>query len=53
MADGSSSGVGVLGVMVGALIVIVVGGGLLYATGNLGSKSSTVKIELPKISTTK
>jgi hypothetical protein len=53
MADGSSSGVGVLGVLVGALIVIVVGGGLLYATGNLGSKSSTVKIELPKISTTK
>jgi hypothetical protein len=53
MAEGSSGGIGVLGVLVGALIVIVVGGGILYATGTLGSKSSTVKIELPKISTTK
>ena len=52
MADGSSGGVGVLGVLVGALIVIVVGGGLLFATGNLGnSKSTTLKVELPKIST--
>jgi hypothetical protein len=53
MAEGSSGGVGVLGVLIGALIVIVVGGGLLFATGNLGQKSSTVKVELPKISTTK
>jgi hypothetical protein len=53
MADGSSGGVGVLGVLVGALIVIVVGAGLLFATGNLGQKSSTVKVELPKISTNK
>jgi hypothetical protein len=54
MADNGSGGVGVLGVLVGALIVIVVGGGLLFATGNLGGgKSSTVKVELPKISTTK
>jgi len=53
MADNSSGGVGVLGVMVGALIVIVVGGGLLFATGTIGSKSSTVKLELPKISTNK
>lgn len=53
MAEGSSS-TGVLGVLVGALIVVVVGGGILYATGTLGgSKSSTVKIELPKVSTTK
>ena len=51
MAEGSSGGVGVLGVLVGALIVIVVGGGILFATGNLGQKSSTVKVELPKIST--
>ena len=36
MAEGSSGGIGVLGVLVGALIVIVVGGGLLFATGNLG-----------------
>jgi hypothetical protein len=46
-----NSGVGVLGVLVGALIVIVVGGGILFATGTLGSKSSTIKIDLPKIST--
>ncbi|MGE5774398.1 MAG: hypothetical protein ACM3Z4_20615 [Hyphomicrobiales bacterium] len=53
MADGNSGGVGVLGVLIGALIVIVVGGGILFATGNLGQKSSTVKVELPKNSTTK
>jgi hypothetical protein len=49
MAD--NSGVGVIGVLVGALIVIVVGAGLLFATGTIGSKSSTVKLELPKITT--
>jgi len=52
MAD-SSGGVGVLGVLVGELIVILVGGGILFATGNLGQKSSTVKVELPKIGTSK
>ena len=51
MAEGGSGGVGVLGVLVGALIVIIVGGGLLFATGNLGGKTSTVKVELPKIGT--
>ena len=40
-----------MGVLVGALIVIVVGGRILFATGTIGSKSSTVKIELPKITT--
>ena len=53
MAESSSGGIGVLGVLVGALIVIVVGGGILFATGTLGSKSSTIKVELPKISTTR
>jgi hypothetical protein len=53
MAEGSGGGIGVLGVLVGALIVIVVGGGLLFATGNLGGKSTTLKVELPKVSTTK
>jgi hypothetical protein len=54
MAEGSN-GNGVLGVLVGALIVILVGGGVLYATGNLGGGGGgkTVKIEMPKISTTK
>ena len=50
MADGDS-GTGVLGVIVGALIVIVVGGAILYGTGMLGSNSSSVKIELPKVTT--
>jgi hypothetical protein len=50
MAD--SSGIGVLGVLVGALIVVVVGGGILFATGTIGgSKSSTVTLELPKVTT--
>ena len=48
-----SGGVGMLGVLLGALIVVVVGGGILFATGNLGNKTSTVKIEVPKISTSK
>ncbi len=49
MAD-NSGGIGIMGVVIGALLVIVVGGGLLYATGNLGNNTSTVKIELPKVS---
>jgi hypothetical protein len=54
MAEGSGGGIGVLGVLVGALIVVVVGSGLLFATGNLGgSKSTTLKVELPKVSTSK
>jgi hypothetical protein len=48
MAD-NSGGIGVMGVLVGALIVIVVGGGILFATGTIGSKSSTVTLELPKV----
>jgi hypothetical protein len=50
MAEGSGGGFGVLGVLVGALIVIVVGGGLLFATGNLGGgKTTTLKVEMPKV----
>jgi hypothetical protein len=51
MADNGSGGVGVLGVLVGALIVVVVGGFLLFGTGMLGGSSttSTVKVELPKV----
>ncbi len=45
----SSAGIGVMGVVVGALIVGVVGTGLLFATGTIGSNTSTVKIELPKV----
>jgi hypothetical protein len=32
-------------------MVVVVGVGVLFAPGNLGSKSSTVKLEVPKITT--
>jgi hypothetical protein len=49
MSD-NSGGIGVMGVLVGTLIVIMVGGGLLFATGTIGSKS-TVKLELPKVTT--
>ena len=48
MAD-NSGGIGVMGVLIGALIVVVVGTGLLFATGTIGSNTSTVKLELPKI----
>lgn len=50
MADNGGGGIGVLGVLVGALIVIVVGGGILFATGKIGGgqQSSTIKLELPK-----
>jgi hypothetical protein len=49
MADNGSGGIGVLGVLVGALIVVIVGAGLLFATGNIGGKdTATLKIDLPK-----
>jgi hypothetical protein len=51
MADGDSGGTGVLGVIVGALIAVVIGGAVLYSTGTIGHNSSTVKIDLPKITT--
>jgi hypothetical protein len=50
MAD-NGGGIGVMGVIVGALIVAAVGGAVLYGTGTIGSNSSTVKIELPKVTT--
>jgi hypothetical protein len=51
MSDGGG-GIGVVGVLVGALIVVVVGGGIFFAPGTIGgSNSSTVTLELPKVST--
>ena len=38
MAD-NSAGIGVMGVLVGALIVIVVGAGILFATGTIGGEN--------------
>jgi hypothetical protein len=54
MADnGGGGGVGVLGVLVGALIVVLVGGGIMFATGMIGSQSNTttLKVEMPKSTT--
>ena len=48
MADNGSGGIGVLGVLVGALIVVIVGAGLLFATGQ---DTAVLKIEAPKITT--
>jgi hypothetical protein len=50
MADNSGA-MGGMGVIVGALVVIVIGLAVLFATGNLGSKSSTVKVEVPGATT--
>ena len=50
MANDNSSGVGLMGVLIGALIVIVVGGGILYSTGTIGGshqKSAGISIQLP------
>jgi hypothetical protein len=51
MADGDNSDIGVLGVLVGALLVIIVGGGILFATGTIGSKTSSVKLEPSHVTT--
>lgn len=44
---------GLAGVLIGALIVVAVGFGALFFTGNLGNNTSTVKLELPKIAPSK
>lgn len=51
MADGSG-GTGLAGVLIGALLVVVIGGAILMMTGVIGKQnSSSVSINLPKIST--
>jgi uncharacterized membrane protein YkvI len=51
MADGGSSGAsGILGVIIGAILVVVVGFAVLSYTGNLNlgpSKSVDVNVKLP------
>jgi hypothetical protein len=47
MANNGGS-IGVMGVLVGAILVLVVGGAVLYATGVIGNKNS-VTITLPKV----
>lgn len=46
MAD-NGGGIGILGVLIGVLLVVAVGGAVLYATGMMGSRDS-VTITLPK-----
>jgi hypothetical protein len=46
MADGGNK-IGMLGVLVGAVIVVLVGGGLLYATGALDTRPTNVTIQQP------
>jgi hypothetical protein len=49
MAD-NSGGMGAMGVIIGALLVLVIGGAVLFGTGMIGGgNTSTVKIEAPKI----
>ena len=50
MADGSSGASGILGVLVGAMIVIFVGAAVLYGTGKIGGRAAdtaTFTIKLP------
>jgi hypothetical protein len=56
MAEGGSGGgVGILGVLVGAMLVLIIGAGVLFATGKMpgsgGGSTSTLKVELPKATT--
>jgi hypothetical protein len=48
----NSGGTGLAGVLIGALLVVVIGGALLMMTGVIGNQNaSRVSIELPKINT--
>ena len=51
--NNDSGGIGILGVLVGALIVIVLGAGLLFYSGQLGGggDSATVNIDGSKATT--
>jgi len=49
MADDSGASA-VLGVLVGAILVLIVGVGVLYGTGMIGSNSA-IKIEAPRATT--
>jgi hypothetical protein len=52
MAENDTSKVGMLGVLIGALIVILVGGGILFATGALDTKPTNVTITQPAVAPT-
>ena len=48
MSDGSGAS-GVLGVLVGAMLVIFVGAAILIGTGKLGSTGPTFTISVPGV----
>ena len=48
MSDGSGAS-GVLGVLVGAMLVIFVGAAILIGTGKLGNTSPTFTISIPGV----
>lgn len=53
MAD-NSGGTGLAGVLIGALLVVVIGGGLLLMTGVVGKRdTAAVTIQLPKVAPSK
>jgi hypothetical protein len=53
MAD-DSGGMGMAGVLIGALLIIVIGGAVLMMTGVIGNQqNSAVSISVPKVTPTK
>jgi len=48
MADGGGGASGVLGVLVGAMLVVFIGAAVLMATGNFGKKGPSFTIQMPK-----
>jgi hypothetical protein len=48
MANNGGGSIGLLGVLLGGILVLVVGGAVLYATGVIGNKNS-MTIQLPKV----
>lgn len=51
MANNSGSS-GLLGVIIGAFLIVAVGAGLLFMTGNLGN-NTTISVQAPKVIPTK
>lgn len=47
MADNGTNSNGILGVVIGAIIVLAVGGGILYATGAIDPRPTNVTIQQP------
>ena len=47
MADGSSGASGILGVLVGAMLVVFVGVGLLMYSGKFGPAPTGITIKMP------